>query len=155
MGEKMRQWLVMTKDPHIRHEVNLNIRIASVLMYNIFENICVEFNITAPQYNVLRILLGAFPGGYPRCDIAARMIEKASDITRIIDRLEKHGLVFRDRTGNDRRMSITKITNKGIKLMKDLEPLVDKTHKELTKDLSEEECRKLSDLLEKLYAHLI
>ena len=79
------------------------------------------------------------------------MVERASDITRIIDRLEKNGYVERDRTSEDRRMSITKITAKGIKLVNEITPLLEKEHKIITANLNEGECKQLSDLLEKLY----
>jgi DNA-binding MarR family transcriptional regulator len=83
------------------------------------------------------------------------MIERASDITRIIDRLEKQDLVVRDRTIEDRRISITRITEKGIELVNKLKPLIENEHNENTKGLTDDECRKLSILLEKLYADKI
>lgn len=151
MGDKLKMWLKMNKDLPVRWEVNLNLAIASRLVNGKFEEVCSKFGISVPQYNVLRILMGVHPGGHSRCDVAARMIERSSDITRIIDRLEKQGLVARDRTQNDRRLSITRITNKGLKLMKDLEPMINNSHKEITSALTEDECKKLSDLTEKLY----
>ncbi len=99
-------------------------------------------------------LKGVYPDGHPRCEIAMRMMEIAPDITRLIDRLEKQGLVVRDRTKEDRRMSITKLSEKGLKLMDEIQPEIEKEHKNSTKNLSEEECRKLSMLLEKLYSDI-
>jgi MarR family transcriptional regulator, organic hydroperoxide resistance regulator len=59
--------------------------------------------ITLQQYNVLRILRGAGPGGLPTLDIAARMIERSPGITRLLDRLETRNLVRRVRCPEDRR----------------------------------------------------
>jgi DNA-binding MarR family transcriptional regulator len=136
--------------------VDLNLRIASSVIYGRFEKIIEpKFNITETQYNVLRILKGVYPNGHARCEIASRMIERASDITRIIDRLEKQGLVKRDRTTKDRRISITRITKKGLKVVNDIKPLIENEHKLITKNLTENECKELSRLTEKLYKNLI
>src|SRR5215469_2180755 len=65
--------------------------------------------ISATQYNVLRILRGA-PEGLPCGEIASRMITRDPDVTRLLDRLEKHGLIVRAREARDRRTVITRIT---------------------------------------------
>ncbi len=151
MGEALKKWLKMSKELELREEVDLNLRVAVTLLDERFDKIISPFNITPAQYNVLRILKGVHPEGHARCEIATRMIERASDITRIIDRLEKQNLVVRDRTNEDRRISITRITEKGIELVDKLKPLVGKEHFENTKGLTDDECRQLSILLEKLY----
>src|ERR1700724_4533423 len=66
-------------------------------------------DLSPTQYNVLRILRGA-PGGLPCGEIANRMITRDPDITRLLDRLENHGLVSRCRETKDRRMGLTRIT---------------------------------------------
>jgi DNA-binding MarR family transcriptional regulator len=151
MGEILKKRLKQKKDMPVREEVDLNIRVASALMEDNFEDLTSKFGITGPQYNVLRILKGVYPDGHPRCEIAKRMIDRASDITRLIDRLEKQDLVKRDRTKEDRRMSITRITEKGLKLMEEIAPFVGDAHKQITKNLTNDECRELSRLIEKLY----
>lgn len=154
LGEQLKKWLKLSKDLPPREEVTLNINVALTLINARFSKMIEPFEITAVQYNVLRILKGVYPEGHARCEIAIRMIERASDITRIIDRLEKQGLVERDRTSEDRRMSITKITEKGIKLVEDINPLLSTEHKKITQNLSEQECKELSALIEKLYSPL-
>ncbi len=151
MGEALKKWLKMTKELELREEADLNLRVAVTLLDERFDRMITPFKITGAQYNVLRILKGVYPEGHARCEIATRMIERASDITRIIDRLEKQDLVVRDRTNEDRRISITRITEKGIELVDKLKPLVEKEHLENTKGLTDDECRQLSVLLEKLY----
>jgi len=151
MGEALKKWLKLSKNLEPREEVDLNLRVAVSLLDTGFNKLMEQFNITGAQYNVLRILKGVYPEGHARCEIATRMVERASDITRIIDRLEKQELVQRDRTSEDRRMSITKITKKGIELLDKINPFLTKEHLESTKELSEEECLQLSALLEKLY----
>lgn len=155
MGEALKKWLKISKELSIREEVDLNLRVAKTLLDERFLKMIEPFGITGAQYNVLRILKGVHPEGHARCEIATRMIERASDITRIIDRLEKQGLVVRDRTSEDRRFSNSKITEKGIELVDKLKPLIENEHIQNTKGLTDEECRQLSILLEKLYADKI
>lgn len=154
MGEILKKRLKMKKDVPAREEVSLNLKVASSMLSNRMDKLIAGYGITGSQYNVLRILKGVYPDGHPRCEIAVRMIEIAPDITRLIDRLEKQGLVTRDRTQEDRRMSITKLTEKGLNLIDKIKPIIDKEHKNATKNLTEEECKKLSFLLEKMYRNI-
>lgn len=155
MGESLKKWLKLRKEPSVREEVLLNLAVASTLIENDLEKSISEFGITGTQYNVLRILKGVYPEGHPRCEIMMRMIEKAPDITRLIDRLEKQEMVERDRTSEDRRMSITRITEKGLKIVNDIQPKLDKLNSIITKNLNNEECKILSGLIEKIYGHMI
>ena len=74
-------------------------------------------DITAQQYNVLRILRGAGAHGLPTLEIAARMIEQTPGITRLIDRLETKELVERQRRTDDRRCVYCRITAPGLTLL--------------------------------------
>src|SRR5215217_6492725 len=76
--------------------------------------------LTAPQYNVLRILRGAGTE-LPCLEIAGRMISHLPDITRLVDRLEGAGLVERRRTEADRRLVLVRITEPGLKVLRDLD----------------------------------
>src|ERR1700739_984664 len=73
-------------------------------------------DLSSTQYNVLRILRGA-PDGLPCGEIASRMITRDPDITRLLDRLEKRGLISRARDSQDRRMVTAKITPQGLELV--------------------------------------
>src|SRR5437868_14686048 len=90
------------------------------------ERVVNAHGITLPQYNVLRILRGAHPDGHPRYEIAARMLDRAPDVTRIIDRLSEKGLVARDRGAEDRRHSVTRITRDGLTLLETLDPEIER-----------------------------
>src|SRR5438876_767581 len=72
--------------------------------------------LSATQYNVLRILRGA-PQGLPCGEIANRMVTRDPDITRLLDRLEKRELISRSRETKDRRMVMARITPAGLKLL--------------------------------------
>src|SRR5580698_4234281 len=73
-------------------------------------------DLSSTQYNVLRILRGA-PEGLPCGEIGNRMITKDPDITRLLDRLEKRGLISRSREVKDRRTVTARITPAGLKLL--------------------------------------
>src|SRR5713226_820902 len=78
--------------------------------------------VTLQQYNVLRILRGARPSGLPTLEIAARMVEHAPGITRLLDRLEAKTLVRRQRRDDDRRQVMCRITPAGLRLLAGLDP---------------------------------
>jgi DNA-binding MarR family transcriptional regulator len=82
--------------------------------------------ITAQQYNVMRILRGAGPEGLPTLTIGERMIEQTPGVTRLVDRLERKGLVDRKPCPKDRRRVFCVITEKGLALLKDLDEPVNR-----------------------------
>ena len=82
--------------------------------------------ITPQQYNVMRILRGAGPDGLPTLTIGERMIEQTPGVTRLVDRLERKGLVARKPCPNDRRRVFCRITEKGLELLKELDEPVNR-----------------------------
>ena len=106
-------------------EAALSLLLAANRLNESVEAVCVSHGITRPQYNVLRILRGVHPQGHPRCEIASRMLERAPDVTRLIDRLQSRGLVRRLRADKDHRQSIAGITPEGLKLLELMQPEVD------------------------------
>jgi DNA-binding MarR family transcriptional regulator len=106
--------------------------------------------VTADQYNVLRILRGVHPGGHPRNEVARRMIRRAPDVTRMLDRLARQGLVARVRNADDRRESIATITKAGLALLDRIDPDVRAVQQVVTAALSERELRQLVRLCDAL-----
>src|SRR5262249_7755841 len=87
--------------------------------------------LSATQYNVLRILRGA-PEGLTCGEIGDRMITRDPDITRLLDRLEKRRLIARSREAKDRRIVLARITPEGLKLLARLdEPVQEMHHRQL------------------------
>ncbi|HMK21989.1 MAG TPA: MarR family transcriptional regulator [Terriglobales bacterium] len=85
------------------------------------------------QYNALRILRGAGSPGLPCTQVAERMMNQDSDITRLMDRLEKRGLVTRERGKKDRRVICATISAKGLTLLKNLDgPVSDYVKRRMT-----------------------
>jgi len=152
MGEILKKRLKQQKFSSVEQEGLLNLFIASNYLHSKLEIVCNDFKITLAQFNVLRILKGAHPNGYPRHEIINRMVEPAPDVTRLIDRLIKEGLVERFNIQEDRRLSLARITKKGIALLTRINPEIDKFLLEYSSVLTKSEKANLSNLLEKLYA---
>jgi DNA-binding MarR family transcriptional regulator len=94
-------------------EAMLALLVASAAVRGDLNDICAQHGILASQYNILRILEGGPPEGYPRCEIIDRMIDRGPDVTRLVDELEEQGLVERRRSQEDRRMMMHRITEAG------------------------------------------
>jgi DNA-binding MarR family transcriptional regulator len=103
-------------------------------------------DVSATQYNVLRILRGS-PAGLPCGEIGNRMITRDPDVTRLLDRLEKRGLISRRRVTKDRRTVIARITPAGLKLLARLDQPVQDTHREQLGHLGMKRLRALTELL--------
>lgn len=98
------------------------------------------------QYNVLRILRGS-PDGLPCGEIGSRMITRDPDITRLLDRMEKRGLISRCREAKDRRTVLTRITPEGLKLLARLDEPVQHAHRQQLGHLGREQLKALCELL--------
>jgi DNA-binding MarR family transcriptional regulator len=103
-------------------------------------------DLSATQYNVLRILRGSLDG-LPCGEIASRMITRDPDITRLLDRLEKRGLISRCRETKDRRMVMARITPEGLKLLARLDEPVQTAHRKQLGHLGRDRLRTLTELL--------
>jgi DNA-binding MarR family transcriptional regulator len=103
-------------------------------------------DLSSTQYNVLRILRGA-PEGLPCGEIAGRMITRDPDVTRLLDRMEKRGLISRARESRDRRLVLARLTSQGLKLVDRLDGPVQKMNRKLLGHLGEERLQALRELL--------
>ena len=103
-------------------------------------------DLSATQYNVLRILRGS-PEGLPCGEIGSRMITRDPDITRLLDRLEKRELISRCRETKDRRMVMARITQEGLQLLARLDAPVQESHRKQLGHLGRERLRALTELL--------
>ena len=108
--------------------------------------------ITLQQYNVLRILRGSRPRGLPTLEIAARMVEHAPGITRLVDRLESKGLALRQRDRGDRRQVMCRITPAGLRLLAGLEAGLQHADETTLGILSRRDLRRLIALLDRIRA---
>jgi DNA-binding MarR family transcriptional regulator len=109
-------------------------------------------NLTGTQYNVLRILRGAGPEGLACRGIGERMITHDPDITRLLDRMEKRGLITRERQKDDRRVVKTRITARGLEFLKPLDQPMRGLHKRQFRHVAVARLKILYDLLEEIRA---
>jgi DNA-binding MarR family transcriptional regulator len=103
-------------------------------------------DLSGTQYNVLRILRGA-PEGLACGEIASRMITRDPDVTRLLDRLEKRGLISRCRETKDRRTVTVRIAPPGLKLLAGLDEPVRAAHRKQLGHLGQNRLRALAELL--------
>ncbi|GAB4243817.1 MAG: MarR family transcriptional regulator [Ekhidna sp.] len=108
-----------------------------------------SMGLTTPQFNILRILRGQHPNPATVNLLIDRMLDKSSNASRIVDRLESKGLVIRKQCSNDRRAVDVLISDQGLDLLKQLDVEMERLENE-TRKLSEEECATLNTLLDKL-----
>lgn len=106
-------------------------------------------NLTTPQFNILRILRGQFPNPSTVNLLIDRMIDKSSNASRIVDRLEEKELVVRKQCAADRRAVDVFISDKGLKLLEELDAELDDVQSDLI-GLNEGECKELNRLLDRL-----
>jgi DNA-binding MarR family transcriptional regulator len=112
------------------------------------EEVLKRAGLSGAQYNVLRILRGAGPEGLACREIGERMIARDPDITRLLDRLEGRELVSRKRGEKDRRVVTTRITAKGLQLLKGLDRPVLEVHERQLGHLGRRRMQALIRLLE-------
>lgn len=104
-------------------------------------------DLTAQQYNALRLLRGQHPKPLATLDIARRLISRAPDITRLLDKLEQRGLVVRQRLSANRRVVQVSITSAGLDLLSELDAPVRRCHERQLGHLSDEQLSQLIELL--------
>lgn len=104
-------------------------------------------DLTPQQYNALRLLRGAHPAPIRTLDLAARLVSRAPDITRLLDKLEERGLIERERPADNRRVVRVGITTKGLALLESLHEPLQECHARQLGHLSQRQLRQLATLL--------
>lgn len=135
----------------LEHEAILGLLRTAALVDHATDEALRPFGVTGTQFNVLRILRGAGATGLCGREIGARMITRVPDVPRLLDRLEKAGLIRRARDANDRRHVTARITSKGEELLAEVATIsipVEKRFQQLTRD----QLRTLIDALDAVRA---
>lgn len=138
-----------------RLEVYFNLLRTTDLLNRTATDLLKVHELSGTQYNVLRILRGAVStpdGGLPCSEIGARLITHDPDVTRLLDRLEKRGLVQRARRDTDRRVVLVRITPAGSELLEtcDQDRRLTDAFAPHFAGLSSDDCKTLITLLENL-----
>jgi DNA-binding MarR family transcriptional regulator len=112
------------------------------------EELFSSHGLTPQQYNALRLLRTEHPGSMPTLALAARLISRAPDITRLLDKLEQRGLIQRERLADNRRVVQVAITEAGLALLRDLAGPLRACHQRQLGHLTAEQQRQLVELLQ-------
>ena len=148
MSNRLQREIKKTKPfDSLEQEAHLNLVRTAQLLQEPFEQLMKPHNLSGTQYNVLRILRGAGEP-LPCGQIGDRMVTRDPDITRLLDRLEKRGLITRERSTADRRVVLAAITPDGLKLLKELDEPVIGLHVNQLSHMTKDQLRTLIDLLE-------
>jgi DNA-binding MarR family transcriptional regulator len=132
----------------LEEEALLNLLRTSDCLNRAFHLKTREWGVTSTQYNVLRILRGAHPHGLTCAAIGNRMIAAEPDITRLLARLKALKLIRQRRDTQDRRSVWTEISQAGLELLKEMDPVILRLPGELLKGLSQAELAEFIRLLE-------
>jgi DNA-binding MarR family transcriptional regulator len=133
------------KTPH--QKAVLNLIYTTSWMQGRQKDIFKTFGITLQQFNILRILRGQHPNSTSATEIKSRMLDKNSDVSRLLDRLLAKKVITKRVCANDKRAADVNLTEEGLELLK----AIDKKQSQIDNVLllSEEEALILSDLLDK------
>jgi DNA-binding MarR family transcriptional regulator len=148
---KLEEAIKTSRFADARHRATLNILFSAYWLRNKLAGAIKEENITLEQFNVLRILKGAHPAQMCVKDIGTRMIEKSSNVPRIIDRLVEKKLARRTTSKVDKRETLISLTEKGIELLTRASAAIDEATATIS-TLNENEWNQLHELLEKMKA---
>lgn len=134
----------------LEHELYLNLqRLALSLSHDVSE-LFKRHGLSAPQFNILRILRGAAQNGEDglACsEIGERLLAQAPDLTRLLDRMAAQGLVTRERGSRDRRVVTTHITEKGLSVLSGLDVPLAELHAQQFEHLNKDQLKTLNALL--------
>jgi len=131
------------------HKLVINLKFTAGWLSGIHNKIFKSYGISSQQYNVLRILRGQYPKPSTLILIRERMLDKESNASRLIDKLESSGYSKRVQCPNDRRQVDITITDQGRQLLDEIDPEVDYVTSQIF-NINEDEAKLLNNLLDKL-----
>ena len=133
------------KTPH--QKLAINLLYSSNWLNNHYGHFFKDTDLTIQQYNVLRILRGQHPNPCSLKLVKERMLDRMSDASRIVDKLVAKDHILRGECPSDRRSVNLLISDKGLKLLEQLD-FIDESTREIFKSLSTEQIGQLNDLLD-------
>ncbi len=138
------------------HEALLNIYYTASMMKKRADSFFGQFGLTDVQFNLISLLHSQSgpEGGLSQAQISDMMLVNRANITSLVDRMEKVGLVARTAHSNDRRFNIIKLTDKGRKLFAKVQPQYIEQIRRAMTPLSQPEMKTLMGMLEKIRAKL-
>lgn len=131
-----------------KQKAMLNVMYTAYIVKSHVSNALKNYGLTPEQYNVLRILKGKHPEQMCVRDIAGRMIERSSNVPRIVDRLELKKLVKRSTSALDKRETVITLTQPGLNMLESVKPPLEQIEHG-NSSLNDEELQQLNDLLDR------
>jgi len=145
----IKEAIKQSKFKHEYEKLAVNLTYTSNFLNIRFADLLKPFELTHPQFNVLRILRGQYPEVASVNLLIERMIDRSSNASRIVDKLEAKKLVTRKACPKDRRRMDVKITKTGLKLLEILDTELEE-YFTVFEHLTEKEARTLNQLLDRL-----
>lgn len=146
---KIEEVVKSTTEYPLNKKTVLNIMYTQNLLAEVFNEVLKPYDLSAEQFNVLRILRGQKGKPINMGDIQERMIAKTSNTTRLVDKLLLKGLVTREVCSANRRKMEIMITEKGLEVLQQLDPQVEDHDSRFSNNLTPDELEQLNILLEK------
>ena len=134
-------------DPHLK--AIINVELTNGWQCNIQDNFFKSYQLSHQQYNILRILRGQHPKGVSVNDIKRRMIDKMSNVSRLVEKLKQKGYLERVDCDSDRRVVFVHLTNDGLSVLAQIDETIE-LNMAAFKRITIEEAQELSRILEKL-----
>ena len=133
-----------------KQRAGLNVIFTGAWLTDRFNRSLKPFGISEQQYNVLRILRGQKGTPANLFTIQERMVHRMSNATRLVEKLRLKGYVEREVCAENRRKIDVTITQKGLGLIEEIEPVAVKNNQDMHKRLTRDEAQTLGDLLDKM-----
>ena len=134
-------------DPHLK--AIINIELTNGWQCNIQDNFFKSYQLSHQQYNILRILRGQYPHGVSVNDIKRRMIDKMSNVSRLVEKLKQKDFVEREECASDRRVVFVHLTATGLSILTEIDKTIAENLSAFN-TITHEEAEELSRILEKL-----
>jgi DNA-binding MarR family transcriptional regulator len=131
----------------LEQEVFLNVWRTYDRLRAMEDELFARYELTPQQYNLLRLLKAAHPESVPTLTLANRLVSRAPDITRMLDRLEERGVIVRERPEDNRRVVQVRITPQGLALLDSLSAPLRDCHAKQLGHLPADKLQLLCELL--------
>jgi DNA-binding MarR family transcriptional regulator len=138
--------------PNVHLSAVVNVKITNGWICKLQDDFFKSYQLTHQQYNILRILKGQFPKEVSIMDIKRRMIDKMSNVGRLVEKLQIKGLVERLESSTDRRVVYVNLTEIGNALLSDIQLVHTDIMYNYFNNITENEAAELVRILEKMRA---
>jgi len=146
---KLEEAIKSSRFTNEKHKATINVVYSAYWLRNNFSSVLKKEDLTMEQFNVMRILKGMHPEQMCVKDIGSRMLEKSSNVPRIVDKLVVKKLAKRITSKADKRETLVSLTERGVSVLEKATALVDNATNEI-KGLTESDALQLNELLEKM-----